>query len=274
LWARPAKRGAQSLLAQTEFLGQKHRPEIMVSARSLYEVLNVSRDAEIVVIEAAYRALMKKYHPDQASGRSEGNMSAAEINQAFAILRDPKRRAGYDRHERIEWIRNQPVHIAQPAVQPPQRRSGFAWTGWLVALLLGAILYAVLNGRGGLIVPPSPGNESSTAELDHRTQPVSASPSLEELTAPTALDREILLSEAKAEAARHGREAIDRAEAQYKALDGDPAPVIIDPETAPAPERARSANSRSRARAPQRERRPGTRSRQDEDFHKREGYIY
>jgi curved DNA-binding protein CbpA len=245
----------------------------MASVRSLYDVLNVSHDAEGAVIEAAYRALMKKYHPDQAAdGAANGTMSAAEINQAFAILRDPKRRAGYDRHERNEWSRNQPVHLSEPAYQPPPRRSGFAWTGWLVAVLLGAILYAVLNGRGGLIVPPPAANESASAELDHRTQPVKIAPALDATTAPTAIDREIMLSEAKAAASRRGQAAIE--EAVGAAAQADVPPIVLEPEPEPVQLRQRTAPTRPHARAIRRNGRAVARSREDEDFLKREGYIY
>jgi|GEM_PF-1491116 len=249
----------------------------MANPRSLYDILNVSHDAEGVVIEAAYRALMKKYHPDQASGgEANGSSSAAEINQAFAVLRDPKRRAGYDRHEYTERGRGQPVRL-EPALQPPPaRRSGFAWTGWLVALLLGAILYAVLNGRGGLIVPPPAGNEISSAEYDHRTQPVKIAPAMEAASTPTAIDREILLSEAKDAADRRRQSVLDGAmEAARDSLpEIEVQPIIVDPEPAPVQLRERSAPSRPRARTARRDGRAGARSREDEDFLKREGYIY
>ena len=249
----------------------------MANPRSLYDILNVSRDAEGVVIEAAYRALMKKYHPDQAAGgEANGNSSAAEINQAFAVLRDPKRRAGYDRHEHVERGRSQPVRL-EPALQPPPaRRSGFAWTGWLVALLLGAILYAVLNGRGGLIVPPPQGNESASADYDHRTQPVKMPPAMEAAATPTAIDREILIGEAKAAAARRRQDALDDAAdaARDSVAEIDAQPVVVDPEPEPLQLRERAAPTRPRARAARRNVRAGTPSREDEDFLKREGYIY
>jgi curved DNA-binding protein CbpA len=245
----------------------------MATARSLYDILNVSHDAEGVVIEAAYRALMKKYHPDQATGgEADGNMSAAEINQAFAVLRDPRRRAGYDRHEWNERSRSQPVRLAEPAFQPPPRRSGFAWTGWLVALLLGAILYAVLNGRGGLIVPPPTGNESASAELDHRTQPVKIAPALDAATTPTAIDREILLSEAKAAAGRRSRGMVG--DAADTAADADVPPIVLEPEPEPLQLRTRATPTRPHARVTRRNARAVARSREDEDFLKREGYIY
>ncbi len=244
----------------------------MASVRSLYDVLNVSPDAEGVVIEAAYRALMKKYHPDQAPGAANGSMSAAEINQAFAVLRDPKRRAGYDLHERSRQPQK-PIRLEPALSPPPPRSSGFAWTGWLVALLLGAILYAVLNGRGGLIVPPTRGNESAAAEPDHRTQPVKIASPFENAPAPTALDREILLGESKAAAARRRQSALDAA--ADAAAEGAAAPsIIIEPEPEPLQLRARAAPPRPHGRAVRRNQSTGARSREDEDFLKREGYIY
>jgi hypothetical protein len=65
---------------------------------SYYETLGVSRNSEPEVIEAAYRALMKKYHPDLWRGDAEVAETRAKlINEAFATLRDPVRRRAYDR---------------------------------------------------------------------------------------------------------------------------------------------------------------------------------
>lgn len=250
----------------------------MASTRSLYDILNVSRDAEGVVIEAAYRALMKKYHPDQAAGggEAEGHPSAADINQAFAVLRDPKRRAGYDRHEYEQRNRSQPVRLEPQLQPPPARRSGFAWTGWLVALLLGAILYAVLNGRGGLIVPPPPGNESASAEFDHRSQPIKIAPAFDASTAPTPLDREILLSESKAASARRSQSVLDEAldSAREAGAEIDETRIVIEPEPDALQLRERAEPPRPRARTVRRNGRPAARKGEDEDFLKREGYIY
>lgn len=57
-----------------------------------YEVLQVSRSATKDVIEAAWRTLMRKHHPD-CGGNSEG---ARQINEAHDVLSDPKKRASYD----------------------------------------------------------------------------------------------------------------------------------------------------------------------------------
>ena len=60
----------------------------------LYEVLQVDRRAEPEVVRAAYRALARKNHPD--FGGDVRRM--ASINEAWAVLGDPARRAAYDAH--------------------------------------------------------------------------------------------------------------------------------------------------------------------------------
>jgi curved DNA-binding protein CbpA len=58
----------------------------------LYEVLQVRRGADPEVIRAAYRALARKNHPD-FGGKPE---RMALINEAWAVLGNPARRAAYD----------------------------------------------------------------------------------------------------------------------------------------------------------------------------------
>jgi curved DNA-binding protein CbpA len=241
----------------------------MVTPRSLYDVLNVSPDAEGVVIEAAYRALMKKYHPDQAAADGAGGGSnASEINQAFAVLRDPTRRADYDRRE---WSRHQAFHLAESQAMPPPRRGGaFGWAGWFVAVLLGAILFTFVNGRGGLILPPAGGgNEaapSASSQPDQRSQPEKIEPS--DRAGPTRLDREIATRDAAEAAARRNAAAAEEAIADA------PPPILADEPRPDFSLRARSLPARAHYRKPRR--RPGARTTKarDEDFLRREGYIY
>jgi curved DNA-binding protein CbpA len=61
-----------------------------------YKVLEVDSDAGDDVIEAAYKRLAKKYHPDVAPG-PYAQERMARINQAREMLRDPMRRAAVDR---------------------------------------------------------------------------------------------------------------------------------------------------------------------------------
>lgn len=59
-----------------------------------YRVLQVHPDAEESVIQAAYRALARSYHPD---GATPDPQRMAAVNEAYGLVRDPTRRAAYDR---------------------------------------------------------------------------------------------------------------------------------------------------------------------------------
>ena len=62
-----------------------------------YEVLGVARDASDADIKIAYHKLVLKYHPDKNPGNKEAEEKFKEVNNAFDILKDPQKRAAYDR---------------------------------------------------------------------------------------------------------------------------------------------------------------------------------
>ena len=67
----------------------------MDTSKDYYAILGVLPEAEPEVIRAVYLALAKKYHPDSADGA--GNEERLkEINLAYEILKDPKKRNEYD----------------------------------------------------------------------------------------------------------------------------------------------------------------------------------
>ena len=61
-----------------------------------YATLGVATHADPIVIQAAYKALMREYHPDR-SKKSDATTRAKAINAAYAVLGDPQRRQAYDR---------------------------------------------------------------------------------------------------------------------------------------------------------------------------------
>jgi curved DNA-binding protein CbpA len=61
-----------------------------------YKILQVDPEAEDEVIEAAYKRLARKYHPDVSAG-PDAQERMVRINQAWEVLRDPVRRATVDR---------------------------------------------------------------------------------------------------------------------------------------------------------------------------------
>ena len=60
-----------------------------------YSILQVSPNAESAVIEAAYRRLAWKYHPD-VNKSPDASERMKVINEAYEVLGDPMRRAQYD----------------------------------------------------------------------------------------------------------------------------------------------------------------------------------
>src|SRR5215469_2403815 len=70
----------------------------MASKRDYYEVLEVSRDADDDTLKKAYRKLAMQYHPDRNVGDHEAEVKFKEAAEAFEVLRDPEKRARYDRY--------------------------------------------------------------------------------------------------------------------------------------------------------------------------------
>lgn len=66
--------------------------------RDLYETLGVQKNADEKELKSAFRKLAMKYHPDRNPGDQESEKSFKEINEAYETLKDPQKRAAYDRY--------------------------------------------------------------------------------------------------------------------------------------------------------------------------------
>jgi curved DNA-binding protein CbpA len=226
----------------------------MAGPRSLYDVLNVAPEAEPVVVEAAYKALIKKYHPDQAVG-TPVSKDATEINEAFAILKDPAKRADYD--HRL-WTKQQALRLAELQVASAGRPPRFvAVSGWLIAGLLAAALAAVAMGKS--VVPPRISQIAQAAEVHDSEAPARAA-ALKAAAAEAAYDRAAMPS---------GAAVI----ARIRAEEGSPLEVRRVMEARPAPP-ARSTSGAPRSRKVRPAARARTEPRKDIDFQERQGYIY
>ncbi|MGC8624751.1 MAG: DnaJ C-terminal domain-containing protein [Phycisphaerae bacterium] len=64
--------------------------------RDFYEVLGVSRSAGIDQIKSAYRKLARKFHPDVNKNDRSAEAKFKEVQEAYDILNDPKKRQAYD----------------------------------------------------------------------------------------------------------------------------------------------------------------------------------
>ena len=82
----------------------------------LYEVLQVQPGADPDVIEAAFRRLSRKYHPD-LNPAPDATAVTQRLTAAYAVLRDPDRRAAYDRERARRRAGDVPVRRAQAGVR-------------------------------------------------------------------------------------------------------------------------------------------------------------
>ena len=62
-----------------------------------YELLQVSRDADDGTLKSSYRKLAMRFHPDKNPGCDESEAKFKAIGEAYECLKDPQKRAAYDR---------------------------------------------------------------------------------------------------------------------------------------------------------------------------------
>jgi len=153
----------------------------MPDTYDFYKILQVDSSAEPDVIKAAYRVLALKYHPDHNTAESAVD-KMKQINHAYEVLKDPKRRAAYNANRNMwasstfNYAANQPSY--RDDYQPSQSRwySADSYTasslifrarsfrqskagkiGFWVGLLIGitTLLINVLNitSTGGIPLP-------------------------------------------------------------------------------------------------------------------------
>lgn len=65
-------------------------------AKDYYSTLGIDRKASLSDIRKAYRKLARKYHPDLNPGDKEAEARFKEIQEAYSVLSDPKKKGQYD----------------------------------------------------------------------------------------------------------------------------------------------------------------------------------
>lgn len=130
-------------------------PVTMFEPPDYYAILQVHPEAEPEVVEAAYRRLARKYHPDVNSSPAATNYMSV-LNEAYRVLSDPQKRADYDAtrqtqestlygHAAPSPVQDEPssqAHFAEDTPRPTAVREGKQWWRWL--LVLPAFLFGLL----------------------------------------------------------------------------------------------------------------------------------
>ncbi len=89
--------------------------------KDYYEILGLARSASADEIKQAYRKLARKFHPD-VSKVADAEAKFKELGEAYAVLKDPEKRAAYDQMG-SQWKSGQDF---QP---PPNWDAGFEFSG-------------------------------------------------------------------------------------------------------------------------------------------------
>ena len=67
-----------------------------MAAKDYYEILGVARSADEAEIKHAYRKMAKQYHPDKNPGNKQAEQKFKDVNEAFSILGNKRKREQYD----------------------------------------------------------------------------------------------------------------------------------------------------------------------------------
>jgi hypothetical protein len=90
-------------------------------ARDFYEILNASRKASSKEIRRAYRALARKYHPDFNPDDKAAELKFREVQEAYEVLGNSRKRKAYDYYGR-DFSDRIPARASDPASPPAVSR--------------------------------------------------------------------------------------------------------------------------------------------------------
>jgi curved DNA-binding protein CbpA len=142
----------------------------------LYEVLGVTRTAKPEIIRAAFRNLVKKYHPDLNPDDDEAQETFKKVSTAYRILNDAEKRVRYDKGEIGSDGEINPEFEARRQFRRHAFRfyAAAAMSLLLAGGVLGVVWHAVLTddgaGRGrveiAVATPPKSSGRLDTAQSD------------------------------------------------------------------------------------------------------------
>jgi curved DNA-binding protein CbpA len=127
---------------------------------SHYDLLGIPSSAEDEALRQAYRRAARRHHPDLMPQDAGAQQRMAAINEAYAVLSHPQRRASYDQWLRARDARSR-AEEAVAAAQPTRFASGWPW-GLVAATMaialgtVGAVLYRTAHPTLAVAAQASP----------------------------------------------------------------------------------------------------------------------
>jgi DnaJ-class molecular chaperone len=100
----------------------------MATKRDYYEVLGVSKTAPADDIKKSYRRLARKYHPDTNRGDPSAEAKFKEVQEAYEVLSDPKKRQAYDQFGHAGVSSAQAAEAAAAAASAGRGAGGFRYS--------------------------------------------------------------------------------------------------------------------------------------------------
>ncbi|MCL5022033.1 MAG: DnaJ domain-containing protein, partial [Nitrospirae bacterium] len=110
-----------------------------------YEALGVPKDASQDDIKKAFRKLARKYHPDLNPGDKTAEQKFKEMNEAYTVLSDPKKREEYDRFGKTPFEPGGPWY---EGVKAPRYEDIFGSADFFGDLFGGAAGAEAVQARG------------------------------------------------------------------------------------------------------------------------------
>ena len=118
--------------------------------KDYYRILGVERTATAAELKRAYRKLARKFHPDLNPGDKSAEAKFKEIQEAYSVLSDPKKKSHYDQFGFVG--ESPPPGPGQGATSPGFEGFGFSDAGSSTF----ADFFENLFGRGGRGAQPGP----------------------------------------------------------------------------------------------------------------------
>jgi curved DNA-binding protein CbpA len=119
-----------------------------------YATLGVTRDATPLQVARAHRRLAKQHHPDLHEGAEAAAERMRRINEAWALLSDPSRRADYDRDHPLAGVPHGGHWAASRAtIQPASPSSTRTWATWRATAAQTRAAPRTVRQPGEVVVP-------------------------------------------------------------------------------------------------------------------------